>query len=55
MIRRIETVHGDGNRAGRRDKVSVRVPEGVTYRSEPERSRTLVLFDAQGGYRLATG
>ncbi|WP_133645689.1 4,5-dihydroxyphthalate decarboxylase [Paraburkholderia flava] len=43
----IEWVQGGVNQAGRKEKVNVRVPEGVSYRPEPEHSLTSLLLDGK--------
>ncbi|MEX3972744.1 4,5-dihydroxyphthalate decarboxylase [Paraburkholderia caribensis] len=43
----IEWVQGGVNQAGRKEKVNVRVPEGVSYWSEPGRSLTSLLLDGE--------
>ena len=41
----VEWVQGGVNQAGRREKVAVRVPDGVRYRPSPEKSLTAMLLD----------
>ncbi|MCI3208774.1 MULTISPECIES: 4,5-dihydroxyphthalate decarboxylase [Pandoraea] len=43
----VEWVQGGVNQAGRREKVAVRVPEGVRYRPSPEKSLTALLLDGE--------
>ncbi|AKM31602.1 4,5-dihydroxyphthalate decarboxylase [Pandoraea faecigallinarum] len=43
----VEWVQGGVNQAGRREKVAVRVPQGVRYRPSPERSLTAMLLDGE--------
>ncbi|ODP32144.1 ABC transporter substrate-binding protein [Pandoraea sp. ISTKB] len=43
----VEWVQGGVNQAGRREKVAVRVPEGVRYRPSPEKSLTTLLLDGE--------
>jgi 4,5-dihydroxyphthalate decarboxylase len=42
----VEWVQGGVNQAGRKEKVAVRVPDGVRYRPSPEKSLTDMLLDA---------
>ncbi|MDM8359512.1 4,5-dihydroxyphthalate decarboxylase [Pandoraea communis] len=41
----VEWVQGGVNQAGRREKVAVRMPDGVRYRPSPETSLTAMLLD----------
>jgi 4,5-dihydroxyphthalate decarboxylase len=43
----VEWVQGGVNQAGRREKVAVRVPEGVHYRASPDKSLTAMLLDGE--------
>lgn len=43
----IEWVQGGVNEAGRKEKVNVRMPEGVSYRCEPTQSLTSMLLDGK--------
>lgn len=43
----IEWVQGGVNEAGRKEKVNVRMPEGVSYRCEPTHSLTSMLLDSK--------
>ncbi|VVE36699.1 4,5-dihydroxyphthalate decarboxylase [Pandoraea aquatica] len=43
----VEWVQGGVNQAGRREKVAVRVPEGVRYRPSPDKSLTAMLLDGE--------
>ncbi|WP_025601035.1 4,5-dihydroxyphthalate decarboxylase [Burkholderia sp. WSM2230] len=43
----IEWVQGGVNQAGRKEKVNVHVPEGVSYRPEPGHSLTSLLLDGR--------
>lgn len=43
----VDWVQGGVNQAGRREKVAVRVPEGVRYRASPEKSLTTLLLDGE--------
>ncbi|VVE17909.1 4,5-dihydroxyphthalate decarboxylase [Pandoraea cepalis] len=43
----VEWVQGGINQAGRREKVAVRVPDGVRYRPSPDKSLTALLLDSE--------
>lgn len=43
----VDWVQGGVNQAGRREKVAVRVPDGVRYRASPEKSLTGMLLDGE--------
>ncbi|MFJ2992921.1 4,5-dihydroxyphthalate decarboxylase [Pandoraea sp. NPDC087047] len=43
----VEWVQGGVNQAGRREKVAVRLPDGVRYRPSPEKSLTAMLLDGE--------
>lgn len=43
----VEWVQGGVNQAGRREKVEVRLPDGVRYRAVPDRSLTAMLLDGE--------
>lgn len=43
----VEWVQGGVNQAGRKEKVNLRLPEGVAYRAEPSDSLTALLLDGK--------
>ncbi|AJP56847.1 4,5-dihydroxyphthalate decarboxylase [Pandoraea vervacti] len=43
----VEWVQAGVNQAGRREKVAVRMPEGVRYRASPDKSLTAMLLDGE--------